>query len=251
MFGRYFEPFVGGGAVFFARRPARSALTDVNTELIDCYRAIRDCVEDVIEALREHTYERDHYYAVRAVEPKSLALAERAARTIFLNKTGFNGLYRVNAAGKFNVPFGRYTNPQFCDEDNLRSCSLALQGVAIRVQNFEAVVRDAKPGDFVYFDPPYVPVSETSDFTSYVAGGFSWKQHEKLADVFRQLSHSGVYAMLSNSDTQAVRDLYVGFSLHEVHATRSVNSDATRRGRVSEVVIRNYGGSRSGRKYRG
>jgi DNA adenine methylase len=185
------------------------------------------------------------------VEPKSLALAERAARTIFLNKTGFNGLYRVNAAGKFNVPFGRYTNPQFCDEDNLRSCSLALQGVAIRVQNFEAVVRDAKPGDFVYFDPPYVPVSETSDFTSYVAGGFSWKQHEKLADVFRQLSHSGVYAMLSNSDTQAVRDLYVGFSLHEVHATRSVNSDATRRGRVSEVVIRNYGGSRSGRKYRG
>ncbi len=242
MFGRYFEPFVGGGALFFARRPPRAALTDVNTELIDCYRAIRDSVEEVIKALRKHDYEPNHYYAVRAVEPKNLGLAERAARTIFLNKTGFNGLYRVNAAGKFNVPFGRYTNPQFCDEDNLRSCSLALQGVAIRVRNFEAVARDAKPGDFVYFDPPYVPVSETSDFTSYVPGGFSWKQHEKLADVFRQLSRSGVYAMLSNSDTRAVRELYAGFSVHEVSATRSVNSNATRRGRVAEVVIRNYSG---------
>jgi len=244
VFGRYFEPFVGGGALFFACKPPRAALRDVNEELIDCYCAIRDRVDEVITALRKHKYEREHFYTVRALEPKALAHAPRAARTIFLNKTGFNGLYRVNRSGKFNVPFGRYTDPRFCDDENLRSCSIALQGVDIQVRKFEAVVLEAKPKDFVYFDPPYVPVSETSDFTSYVPGGFSWKEHEALADVFLRLSRKGVYAMLSNSDTRAVRDLYAGFAVHQVNATRSVNSNATRRGKVAEVIVRNYGRAR-------
>jgi DNA adenine methylase len=239
VFGRYFEPFVGGAALFFERRPARALLSDVNEELIDCYRAVRDDVDGVINALQKHEYEREHYYAVREVDPRTLSLPARAARTIFLNKTGFNGLFRVNRSGKFNVPFGRYSNPNFRDVDNLRACSLALKHVDLQPRDFKSVM-DAEPHDFVYFDPPYVPVSDTADFTSYAAGGFSWKEQEELAAVFKKLTRKGVYAMLSNSDTPAVRDLYAGFRIDEVFASRSVNSDGTRRGKVAEVVVRNY-----------
>ena len=241
MFGRYFEPFVGGAALFFALRPARSSLRDVNEELVDCYRAIRDDVDAVIAALGKHRYEESHYYKVREVDPTSLPRPQRAARTIFLNKTGFNGLYRVNRAGQFNVPFGRHTNPSICDEDNLRSCSLALQGVELEVRDFRRIVRDAVAGDFVYFDPPYAPVSDTADFTAYAAGGFGWADQESLAKVFSDLTAKGVYAMLSNSDTQGVRDLYQGFAIDDVSAARNVNSNIARRGKVAEVVVRNYG----------
>lgn len=241
MFGRYFEPFVGGAALFFALRPGGATLSDVNDELIDCYRAIRDDVEAVIAVLKEHRYEREHYYSVRDIDPRRLSIEERAARTIFLNKTGFNGLYRVNRAGKFNVPFGRHSNPSFCDEDNLRSCALALRGVELRVRDFRTVAADAKRGDFVYFDPPYVPVSDTADFTSYVASGFSSRDQEELAEVFARLTKKGVFAMLSNSDAPFVRDLYSEFVIDDVFATRSVNSNAAKRGKVVEVVVRNYG----------
>jgi len=241
MFGRYFEPFVGGAALFFAMRPPRALLRDVNKELVDCYTAIRDDVEGVIAALGTHVYESDHYYEVRDQHPPKLSLAKRAARTIFLNKTGFNGLYRVNRKGGFNVPFGRHVNPNICDEDNLRSCSLALTDVDVRVRDFKSIVTDAAPRDFVYFDPPYVPLSDTADFTSYSAGGFSWKDQQRLAEVFKELTEKGVYAMLSNSDTAAVRELYAGFSIEAVYATRSVNSVGAGRGKVAEVVVRNYG----------
>jgi DNA adenine methylase len=169
-YGRYFEPFLGGGAVFFSQTPPRAVLSDVNSELVDCYVAIRDAVEDVIEALRAHRYEKAHYYEVRSLDPGSLALSERAARTIFLNRTGYNGLYRVNRRGGFNVPFGRYSNPRLCDPANLRACALALRGVDIRCREFDDAVKGARRQDFVYFDPPYVPVSTTSNFTNYVAG---------------------------------------------------------------------------------
>lgn len=240
MFGRYFEPFVGGAALFFALRPPRASLRDVNEELVDCYRAVRDDVEGVIRALQGHRYEQRHYYAVRDIEPQTLSLIERAARTIFLNKTGFNGLYRVNRAGKFNVPFGRHAKPVFCDVDNLRSCSIALKEVDVQVQSFSAVVNEAARGDFVYFDPPYVPLSDTADFTSYSAAGFTLTEQQELANVFVRLTKMGVYAMLSNSDTPAVRELYGGFRIDEVYASRSVNSNASRRGKVAEVVVRNY-----------
>ena len=257
MFDRYFEPFVGGAALFFAMRPPRASLRDVNEELINCYRAVRDDVDGVIRALGAHKYERDHYYAVRERDPEKLPLAERAARTIFLNKTGFNGLYRVNRSGRFNVPFGRYDDPRFCDEDNLRSCSLALQGVDVDVRDFKSIVKDARPGDFVYFDPPYVPLSDTADFTSYAAGGFGPKDQERLAKVFTDLTKKGVFAMLSNSDTTMVRDLYAAFTIDAVYASRSVNSNGAGRGKVAEVVVRNYGprllradGSARGRRAR-
>jgi DNA adenine methylase len=236
-FGRYFEPFAGGAALFFALRPRRAVLADVNAELIDCYVATRDDVDAVIEALGQHRYATEDYYRVRAVDRTTLPLAERAARTIYLNKTGYNGLYRVNRAGKFNVPMGRYSNPLFCDPHNLRACSTALQGVDLRVEDFEEVAARAKRGDFVYFDPPYVPVSDSADFTSYVPGGFGADQQRRLAGVFAKLAQRGVYALLSNSDTPAVRELYRGFRIDAVLAARFINSRGSRRGKVGEVVV--------------
>jgi DNA adenine methylase len=240
-FGRYFEPFLGGGAVFFSLAPPTAVLSDVNGELIDCYRAIRDSVEDVIEALGAHRYEKEHYYAVRSLDPMALALPERAARTIFLNRTGYNGLYRVNKRGLFNVPFGRYSNPRICHSENLRACSRALAGVETVCGGFADAVASATRGDFVYFDPPYVPVSTTANFTSYAAGQFGSADQERLADVFARLAHRGVLVMLSNSDTPAVRDLYRGFRIERVAAARSVNSNPEGRGKVAEVVVRSFG----------
>ncbi|HLK35297.1 MAG TPA: DNA adenine methylase [Polyangiaceae bacterium] len=239
----YFEPFVGGAALFFARRPllrGRVVLSDVNAELVNCYRAVRDCVDDVIDALCRHVYAPDDYYRVRALDPSDMAPAERAARTIYLNKAGYNGLYRVNRAGRFNVPFGRHKNPLLCDPVNLRACSQALERVRIEERDFQEVLPTARRGDFVYFDPPYVPVSPTAVFTSYVPGGFDWAQQRRLAAVFAELSDRGVLVMLSNSDTPRVRRLYAGFRIDRVSAPRSINSNATRRGKVGEVVVRNY-----------
>jgi DNA adenine methylase len=244
-FRRYFEPFVGGAALFFDLRAAHpempAYLSDVNAELVDAYVAVRDQVEAVIRALREHRYESDHYYEVRAQKPADLPLAKRAARTIFLNKTGYNGLYRVNRSGQFNVPFGRFTRPLFCDVENLRACSRALAGVSIANGDFSSVLKVAKKGDFVYFDPPYVPLSPTSDFTAYIPGGFGEGEQRKLAKVFGKLAQRGVHVMLSNSDTPFVRDLYAGFRIETVYASRSVNSKGDRRGKLPEVVVRSAG----------
>jgi DNA adenine methylase len=237
---RYFEPFVGGAALFFSLRPRRAALSDVNAELVDCYRAVRDDVDGVIAALGAHRYEREHYYTVRSIRPSTLPLAKRAARTIYLNKTGYNGLYRVNRAGHFNVPIGRYTNPGFLDAANLHACSAALREIEIEVRDFEQVLASARRGDFVYFDPPYVPASVTADFTSYVPGGFGLEEQQRLAGVFARLAGKGVHVMLSNSDTATVRELYAAFRIDVVLAARSINSKGARRGKVGELVVRSY-----------
>ncbi len=237
---KYFEPFIGGGALFFATRPAKASLSDVNSELIDCYTAIRDDVEGVIEALGKHRYDRDHFYKVREQSPAKLSVAARAARTIFLNKTGFNGLYRVNSKGQFNVPFGRFTNPNICDETNLRACHKALAKTDLAVRDFSAILRIAKPGDFVYFDPPYVPVSKTSDFTAYSRDKFGEAKQIELATVFATLAKKGVYVMLSNSDAPLVRELYRDFQIVPVDASRSINSKGEKRGPVGEVVVVGY-----------
>jgi DNA adenine methylase len=240
---RYFEPFVGGAAMFFdlrSRRPDMTAfLSDVNAELVNCYVAVRDEVEAVIRELRAHVHEQEHYYKVRAWNPAELRPSARAARTIFLNKTGYNGLYRVNRSGQFNVPFGRMNNPLLCDVDNLRACARALAGVSIAHGDYSEVTKRAKKGDFVYFDPPYVPLSPTSDFTAYIPGGFGEGQQRQLAKVFAKLAARGVNVMLSNSDTPLVRELYADFDIRVVFASRSVNSKATRRGKLPEVVVRN------------
>jgi DNA adenine methylase len=236
---RYHEPFVGGGALFFAVRPRRATLNDNNPELAHCYQQVRDDVYGVLDALARHVYERTHFEAVRALEPARLPAAERAARFIFLNKTCFNGLWRVNRAGRFNVPFGRYKNPRFADPASLITASHALKGVEIRHSPFEEAMARAAPGDFVYLDPPYDPVSATASFASYTAGGFSWEDQKRLAHACIVLNRRGVRFLLSNSATDRVRELYSGFEQRLVRAPRFINSKADRRGHVDELLVFN------------
>lgn len=236
-FERYHEPFLGGGALFFAVRPKRAFLSDVNRELIDCYTSVRDRIDEVVEALREHRYEQEHYYEVRSQNPSLLSPAERAARTIFLNRTGFNGLYRVNRSGQFNVPFGRYTNPLICDETNLRACSRVLQEAELQVQDFTLASEQMLQGDFAYFDPPYVPVSATANFTGYSADGFNNNDQARLARLFGRLVERGVHGLLSNADMPALRQLYNEFPAATLLASRAVNCNTSKRGKVNEVLV--------------
>jgi DNA adenine methylase len=223
-FGSYHEPFAGGAALFFALYRQglligkQSILSDINKELIDTYKTIRDDVEGVIQKLRTFRYDSDQYYRIRAQKPDKLAPPERAARMIYLNRTCFNGLYRVNSRGAFNVPFGRFTNPTICDADNLRAVSLTFKDVKLR----------------------YVPLSETAKFVSYVTNGFGLSDQEELADVFNKLNEMGVKVMQSNSDTEWVHKRYRKFKRLLVHARRNVNSRGDRRGAIQEVIILNY-----------
>ncbi len=238
----YYEPFLGSAALFFYLQPARALLSDRNQKLIELYCVVRDDVESILPILRQHKNERDYFYAVREMDPADLDPAGRAARLIYLNKTCYNGLYRENSQGKFNVPFGRYKRPRICDEPRLRAASAALQGKQLCVSDFAEVVATAGPGDFVYFDPPYVPLSQTSNFTSYDRYGFSAEDHRRLAETFHELTAHGCRAMLSNSNAPLVYELYDnrGYQLHEVQGRRSINSKADRRGPVTELLITNY-----------
>lgn len=245
-FERYHEPFVGGGAVFFdmvARgmdMRGRAVLSDSNGELINCYKAIQKDVEKLIESLERHIYEKDYYYSMRDVDPAELEPVERASRTIYLNKTGFNGLYRVNSKGKFNVPFGRHKNPKICDADNLRACSLALREIDLKCMPFPRVLETVSSGDFVYFDPPYIPVSPTAYFTAYQEKGFGAEHQERLAEVFDELARKGVHVMLSNSDVPWIRERYRKYKMHFIKARRGINRDSLGRGPVAEVVVTSY-----------
>ena len=234
----YYEPFVGGGAVFFAlateKRFKRAVLGDANVELVITYAALALDVETVIQRLKAHAgkHSEEYFYKVRA-NPGS----DPAARLIYLNKTCFNGLYRVNKMGQFNTPFGKYTNPTICDEENLRAVSAALEGTTCLSLDFEVTVIGARSGDAVYFDPPYVPVSDTANFTAYSAGGFGPADQERLRDVARKLIDRGVHVLLSNSDTPFVRKLYHGFKIEKVEAPRRINSKGGKRGNVGELLI--------------
>jgi DNA adenine methylase len=246
----YYEPFVGSGAVFFRLHPRdlfeRYHLADVNAELINCYAVVRDDVDALIDLLAEHRdrHSKEYYYTVRARDRDpgwgDASPVERAARMIYLNKTCYNGLWRVNSKGQFNVPVGRYTNPAILDADRLRAASQALAGVTTEVAPFQAVLDRAGPGDFVYFDPPYVPLSETANFTSYAADSFNDSDQQQLADVFGKLARRGCRVMLSNSDVPRVRELYAGFRIETVTARRAINSKSGKRGPITEVLVMNY-----------
>jgi DNA adenine methylase len=238
-FGRYFEPFVGGGALFFELSPPSAVLADVNERLIRTYKGVRNHVDEVIALLSSYPHDEKFFYELRDVDIDRHSDAKVAAWFIYLNKIGFNGLYRVNRKDRFNVPFGRHRNPTICDQSTLRACSVALQRAELQVADFEKVAAAAQPGDLVYFDPPYVPLSVTSNFTAYSKDRFDSVGQIRLRDVALDLKRRGVHVLLSNSSAELVRSLYGSeFETIEVSATRLVNSNASRRGAITELVIR-------------
>jgi DNA adenine methylase len=240
----YYEPFVGGGAVFFAMAAAgrfrRAVLGDFNRELILCYEALRDDVEAVILALAPYKYDKDLYYEVREIDPETQAPAARAARLIYLNRCGYNGLYRVNSSGRFNVPFGRYKNPLICDEKRLRAASAALAGVKLVCQDFGTTLSKPRAGDFVYLDPPYVPLSPTSSFTAYARTPFGPDEQARLAALLRDLGRRQVHALLSNSDCAETRALYDPKLRERVPVRRAINSVASGRAAVGELLVKSF-----------
>ena len=243
-FHRYYEPFLGGGAIFFHLhdRCHHAVLADLNEELVNVYRCVRDDVEAIIEILRHHQLRHchDHYYAVRANNQVRSPIY-RAARLIYLNKTCFNGLYRENSKGHFNVPMGRYKKPKVCDAATLKQASTALKQTDLVCEEFTAILNRAENNhDFVYFDPPYHPISTTSSFTGYNRYGFRVEDQERLQQTFAQLAGRGVKVMLSNSDCLFIRDLYEDFYIYKIQAARAINSNAKRRGKISELVITSY-----------
>lgn len=247
-FRNYYEPFIGSGAVFFYVKsklePNKVLLSDTNEELINCFLIVRDKPSELVELLLNHRkkHSKEHYYAVRSIESNRLDRVNRAARLIYFNKTCFNGLYRVNSKGQFNVPFGDYKSPSIFDKNILFQASQLLQGVDLEVMTFEKVLDFAGKDDFVYFDPPYIPLSKTSSFTRYSKSDFSMKEQKRLCEVFETLDSRGCFVMVSNSDHALTRELYRQHKKNTVvvRAKRMINSVGSKRGAINELIITNY-----------
>ncbi len=246
-YNHYFEPFLGGGALFFAVKPKLATLADLNPELVNLYKVIRDKPNKLIIDLSRHINDSDYYYQIRALDRDndvfgSLNDIERASRFMYLNKTGYNGLWRVNSKGQNNVPFGRYLNPSILDSENIKACAIALKHAKIQCADFTKIRNKISAGDFVYFDPPYHPVNQTSNFTSYTKLGFGEGMQLELKKLCDHIHEVGAYFMLSNSYTPKVLDLYKSkaYNFKEVHANRAINCKASGRGKIKELVIRNY-----------
>jgi DNA adenine methylase len=242
-FARYFEPFSGGGAILFELMPKNAVVSDLNGELINCYQVIRDDVWSLVELLKTSVVSESFFYQIRGLDPQLLSKVERAARFIYINKAGFNGLYRENSKGQVNTSYGHNPKAKIFDKSNLLAVSQYLNWANITFihSGYEHIESKVKRGDFVYFDPPYIPLSATANFTSYTAKGFGYEDQSALAGLFRQLHNKGVYLMMSNSNTPLTKDLYKGFDIDVVVTRRSINCDAGGRGvRPIELIIRNY-----------
>lgn len=244
----YCEPFLGGGAVLLAVQPQRAVVNDLNADLITVYEIIRDDVDALIAALNTHENTADYFYAIRDMDRdraayEALPAVERASRLIYLNKTCYNGLFRVNASGAFNAPFGRYKNPNIVNEPVLRAVSRYFQAAQIDFysEDFAQTLGRLPSGAFAYLDPPYDPVSGTASFTGYSRGGFGREEQQRLKDCCDDLTARGVRFMLSNSATEFIKDLYRDYRITIVKAKRAINSKASRRGEIEEVLITNYG----------
>ncbi len=250
-FERYFEPFLGGGAVFFSLvsqdRDAKWFVSDLNSDLVLSYVTIRDRVKELISALELHSANyfknpSSYYYKIRESNPKGQI--DKVSKLVFLNKTCFNGLYRVNSKGKFNVPLGKYVNPNIVNKENLLAVSEILQSkeISIKCQDFERALKNATNGDFVYLDPPYQPVSETANFTSYTDRDFGYEDQERLCAKFKSLDRKGVKVLLSNSKSPEIIDLFEDFSdgIIEINTNRFINSISQKRTGHIELLIKNY-----------
>ena len=241
----YFEPFLGGGAVFFDLLPQHAVLSDLNNELITTFNVIKNNVEELISLLKKHKHNKEYFLKVRAQKVFELSELEIASRFIFLNRTCFNGMYRVNSKGEFNVPFGDNKNPLICNVDNLRKVSYVLKNVEIKNQDYKEVLKKAKKGDFIYFDPPYCPMTKTASFTAYTKESFLDKEQVELRDTFFELHKRGCFVMLSNSDAPFINKIYSELKdkkikINKVFAGRAINSKGSGRGKVTEVLINNY-----------
>ncbi|MGL4941777.1 MAG: DNA adenine methylase [Thermoguttaceae bacterium] len=243
----YYEPFCGGGAVLFHRQPKHAVVSDINGELINLYQMIQTNVDGLITELRKHKNDEAHYYEIRQLDRDKkrygqLTPVQKAARLVFLNKTCYNGLFRVNGAGEFNSPFGRYKNPNIVDEAVLRAVHnyVSSNNITFRHADYEEVLSDATQHDFVYLDPPYDPVSHTASFTGYDKGGFDQDAQSRLKQACDALDKRGVKFLLSNSATDFIKTLYASYKIDVVPAKRFINSVAEKRGDIDEVLVRNY-----------
>ncbi|MCC8018383.1 MAG: DNA adenine methylase [Rikenellaceae bacterium] len=243
----YAEPFIGGGAVFFHIRPLNAVINDYNSELINVYLVVRDHVDELITDLKKHRNEAGYFYEIRHLDRTEefarRGAVERASRFIFLNKTCYNGLYRVNNSGEFNTPFGKYKSPNIVNEEGLRAVSCFLNNNNIRILNsdYEEILRGLDADSFVYLDPPYHPLSPSSSFTGYIRGGWDASEQIRLRDACDDLSRRGIRFLLSNSCSGFIRELYGNYNIRVVRAARSINSVANRRGEIEELLISNYG----------
>jgi len=239
-FGRYFEPFLGGGALLFRLALPGAVASDSNEELMQFYEVVRDEPEALLTTVAQWPISRDDYYYLRAVQPEDLDRVSRAARFVYLNKTCYNGLHRVNRKGQFNTPFGGKTNVRILDEANLHRASEILRRTDLRWAGYQEVLAETRPGDFVYLDPPYMPLGGYSDFRRYTRHFFGEEDHAELAREFRCLAERGVKALLSNSANERIEELYEGFAIRKVKASRQVNCKPEGRGRITELLIGNY-----------
>lgn len=244
----YCEPFLGGGAVLFSLQPSKAIVNDLNSDLILVYETIRDDVESLIDDLKKHENTSEYFYSIRDIDRnrdnyQSLSKVERASRLIYLNKTCFNGLFRVNSSGEFNSPFGHYKNPSIVNEPVLRAVNkyFTSSNITFCNEDFAVTLNRVNKGGFVYLDPPYDPVSDTANFTGYNKGGFDRNEQLRLKQCCDNLTQRGVKFMLSNSATAFIKDLYKDYDISIVQAKRAINSNANKRGVVEEVLIRNYG----------
>lgn len=242
----YYEPFLGGGAVLFHLQPKKAVVNDFNKELINVYIVIRDNVEELIEDLKKHKNKPEYFYAIRQLDRSpgydEISNTERASRIIYLNKTCYNGLFRVNKNGEFNAPFGRYKNPNIVNDIVLRAVSKYLNTNNIRILNtdFQEALKGARKGAFVYFDPPYYPISDSSNFTGYTLDGFDKKDHIRLRNLCDNLNEREIKFLLSNSSSPFILDLYKHYKIEFVKANRNINSNAAKRGEINEILVRNY-----------
>lgn len=246
-FSTYYEPFMGGGAVLFALCPEKAVVNDVNSELINIYQVIRDDADALVNDLKKHENSREYFYSLREKDRdrdgySRLTPVERASRIIYLNKTCYNGLFRVNRAGEFNTPYGYYKNPNIVNEAGLRAVSKYFNRADIRFtcMDFEEVLKNIRKDSFVYLDPPYDPVSATASFTGYDKGGFNKNEQIRLKNVCDRLNKKGIRFLLSNSATGFITDLYCEYIVDIVRAKRAVNSNPDKRGKIDEVLVRNY-----------
>lgn len=243
----YYEPFIGGGAVLFELQPNKAVINDINEELINLYSVIKDDVESLIDDLKKHKNTSEYFYEIREQDRnreayEKLPQVQRASRIVYLNKTCYNGLFRVNKAGEFNSPFGKYKNPNIVDEVTLRAVSKYFNKADIKIINcdFEQSLRNIRRGAFVYLDPPYDPVSNSANFTGYDRGGFNRDEQVRLKNLCDKLDKKGVKFLLSNSATEFIKDLYKEYDIKIVKAKRAINSNGNARGDVDEVLVRNY-----------